>query len=181
MISDASIEQPWGQFAAMSQRTSRLRKVALSALHYSGADSMIAPFTRGLGAILTLRHVSPDKPGAFEPNRDYKVTPHFIVQVIQQVRAAGFEIVSLDEAHFRLVEGDYGRPFVCFAFDDGYRDLYEHAYPIFHRYDLPFAVYIPTDYPDGDGDLSCTNQLGIGQLGISPCRSRDGAGNSVVR
>ena len=48
----------------------------------------------------------------------------FIVQVIQQVRAAGFEIVSLDEAHFRLVEGEYGRPFVCFAFDDGYRDLY---------------------------------------------------------
>jgi len=137
----------------MSQRTNRLRKVALSALHYSGADSMIAPFTRGLGAILTLRHVSPDKPGAFEPNRDFKVTPHFIVQVIQQVRAAGFEIVSLDEAHFRLVEGDYGRPFVCFAFDDGYRDLYEHAYPIFHRYDLPFAVYIPTDYPSGHGEV----------------------------
>ena len=96
----------------MSQGARRLRKVALSALHYSGADSMIAPFTRGVGAILTLNQVSPDKPGAFEPNRDLKVTPEFIVQVIQQVRAAGFEIVSLDEAHFRLVEGEYGRPFV---------------------------------------------------------------------
>ena len=137
----------------MSQGARRLRKVALSALHYSGADSVIAPFTRGVGAILTLHHVAPDKPGAFEPNRDLKVTPEFIVQVIQQVRAAGFEIVSLDEAHFRLVEGEYGRPFVCFAFDDGYRDLIEHAYPIFQRYDLPFAFYVATDYPGGHGEL----------------------------
>jgi peptidoglycan/xylan/chitin deacetylase (PgdA/CDA1 family) len=137
----------------MSQGARRLRKVALSALHYSGADSVIAPFTRGVGAILTLNQVSPDKPGAFEPNRDLKVTPEFIVQVIQQVRAAGFEIVSLDEAHFRLIEGEYGRPFVCFAFDDGYRDLIEHAYPIFQRYDLPFAFYVATDYPSGHGEL----------------------------
>ncbi|HEU4379893.1 MAG TPA: polysaccharide deacetylase family protein [Hyphomicrobiaceae bacterium] len=137
----------------MSQGARRLRKVALSALHYSGADSVIAPFTRGVGAILTLHHVFPGKPGAFEPNRDLKVTPEFIVQVIQQVRAAGFEIVSLDEAHFRLVEGEYGRPFVCFAFDDGYRDLIEHAYPVFGRYDLPFAVYVATDYPSGHGEL----------------------------
>jgi peptidoglycan/xylan/chitin deacetylase (PgdA/CDA1 family) len=114
---------------------------------------MIALFTRGLGAVLMLHHVRPDKPGAFEPNRDLKVTPHFLVQVIQQVRAAGFEIVSLDEAHFRLVEGEYRRPFVCFAFDDGYRDAFEHAYPVFQRYDLPFAVYVPTDYPGGHGEL----------------------------
>jgi peptidoglycan/xylan/chitin deacetylase (PgdA/CDA1 family) len=137
----------------MSRRTSRLRKAALSALHYSGADSMIAPFTRGLGAVLTLHHVTPEKPGAFEPSRDLKVTPNFLVQVIQQVRAAGFEIVSLEEAHFRLVEGEYRRPFVCLAFDDGYQDIFEHAYPILQRYDLPFAVYVPTDYPGGHGEL----------------------------
>ena len=50
------------------------------------------------------------------------------------MRASGFEIVSLDEAHFRLIEGDYGKPFVCFTFDDGYRDNLEYAYPIFKRH-----------------------------------------------
>ena len=29
----------------------------------------------------------------------------------------------------------------------------EYAYPIFKRHELPFAVYVPTDYPDGHGDL----------------------------
>ena len=115
---------------------------------------MIAPFTRGVGAIFTLHHVSPRQARQLRAQpRSCKVTPQFLEQVIQQVRAAGFEIVSLDEAHFRLVEGEYGRPFVCFTFDDGYRDNLEHAYPIFQRYDLPFAIYVPTDYPDGHGEL----------------------------
>jgi peptidoglycan/xylan/chitin deacetylase (PgdA/CDA1 family) len=137
----------------MSRRTQKLRRAALSVLHYSGADGLLGLFRRGLGAVLMLQHVAPDKPGAFEPNRGLKVTPEFLSQTIQQVRAAGFEIVSLDEAHFRLVEGEYRHPFVCFAFDDGYRSVIEHAYPVFQSYDLPFAVYIATDYPDGHGEL----------------------------
>jgi hypothetical protein len=137
----------------MSRRTTRILKAVLSTLHYSGADSMIAPFTRGIGAIFMLHHVNPEKPGRFEPNRILKITPQFLELVIRQVRQSGFEIVSLDEAHFRLIEGDYGKPFVCFTFDDGYRDNLEHAYPIFKRHNLPFAVYVPTDYADGRGDL----------------------------
>jgi|SoiMethySBSTD1v2_1073268.scaffolds.fasta_scaffold09601_13 peptidoglycan/xylan/chitin deacetylase (PgdA/CDA1 family) len=137
----------------MSRRTTRLLKAGLSALHFSGADSVIAPFTRGIGAVFMLHHVNPEKPARFEPNRILRVTPQFLELVIRQVRRSGFEIVSLDEAHFRLIEGDYGRPFVCFTFDDGYRDNLEHAYPIFKRHQLPFAIYIPTDYADGRGDL----------------------------
>jgi peptidoglycan/xylan/chitin deacetylase (PgdA/CDA1 family) len=137
----------------MSRRTTKILKAVLSTLHYSGADSMIAPFTRGIGAIFMLHHISPDKPGRFEPNRILKVSPDFLELVIRQVRASGFEIVSLDEAHFRLIEGNYGKPFVCFTFDDGYRDNFEHAYPIFKRHNLPFAIYVPTDYADGHGDL----------------------------
>ena len=41
------------------------------------------------------------------------------------------------------------RPFACFTFDDGYRDNREHAYPVFKRLNLPFAIYIPTAYAEG--------------------------------
>jgi peptidoglycan/xylan/chitin deacetylase (PgdA/CDA1 family) len=136
----------------MSRRTTFL-KAMLSALHYSGADTMIAPLTRGIGAIFMLHHVRPEKPSSFEPNRILKVTPDFLEQVITQVTRSGFEIVALDKAHFRLIEGDYGTPFVCFTFDDGYRDNLEYAYPIFKRHGLPFAIYVPTEYADGSGDL----------------------------
>jgi hypothetical protein len=105
----------------MSRRSTKLLKAVLSTLHYTGADSVIAPFTRGIGAILMLHHVRPDQPDTFEPNRILKVTPDFLEQAIRQVRVSGFEVVSLDEAHFRLIEGQHKKPFVCFTFDDGYR------------------------------------------------------------
>jgi peptidoglycan/xylan/chitin deacetylase (PgdA/CDA1 family) len=114
---------------------------------------MIAPLTRGIGAIFMLHHVGPEKPSSFEPNRILKVTPEFLEEVMSQVTGSGFEIVSLDEAHFRLIEGDYGKPFICFTFDDGYRDNLEYAYPIFKRHKVPFAVYVPTEFADGSGDL----------------------------
>jgi peptidoglycan/xylan/chitin deacetylase (PgdA/CDA1 family) len=136
----------------MSRRTTFL-KAMLSALHYSGAGAMIAPLTRGIGAIFMLHHVRPEKPSSLEPNRILNVTPDFLDQVIIQVIESGFEIVSLEEAHFRLIEGNYGKPFVCFTFDDGYRDNLEYAYPIFKRHNLPFAIYVPTEYVDGYGDL----------------------------
>ena len=52
----------------MSRRTTKFLKAVLSALHYSGADSMIAPFTRGIGAIFMLHHVQPGaSPAASSP------------------------------------------------------------------------------------------------------------------
>ena len=56
--------------AAMSRRTTRILKAVLSALHYSGADSMIAPFTRGIGAIFMLHHISPQQA------RQVRAQPH---------------------------------------------------------------------------------------------------------
>src|SRR5262249_57836608 len=137
----------------MSRRTTSLLKAVLSTMHYSGADSIIAPLTRGIGAVFMLHHVRPEKCGRFEPNRILKITPPFLEAAIRQVCACGFEIVSLDEMHFRLIEGEYRKPFVAFTFDDGYRDNLEYAYPIFKRHQLPFAIYVPTEYADGYGDL----------------------------
>ncbi len=73
----------------MSRRTTNILKAVLSAMHYSGADSMIAPLTRGIGAIFMLHHTSPAKPGKFEPNRILRISPQFLELVIRQVRASG--------------------------------------------------------------------------------------------
>ncbi|MEL6375317.1 MAG: polysaccharide deacetylase family protein [Pseudomonadota bacterium] len=137
----------------MSRRSTAMFKMALSALHYTGADGLMAPLTRGVGVIFTLHNVVPQRPGRFEPNRILKITPEFLETAITQVQATGFDVVSLDEAHYRLCEGEHSRPFACFTFDDGYRDNYLHAYPVFQKHQLPFAVYVPTDYPDGKGEL----------------------------
>jgi peptidoglycan/xylan/chitin deacetylase (PgdA/CDA1 family) len=128
-------------------------KVAMSALHYTWAGDLLSPLTRGVGVIFTLHRVRPGHPAAFGPNRILEVSPEFLDETIDVVLSRGFDILPLDEVHARLGEGDFDRPFASFTFDDGYRDNAEHAYPIFRRRGLPLAIYVPTDFPDGKGDL----------------------------
>lgn len=137
----------------MSRKSTNILKAALKTMHYSGLDRMMAPMARGVGMIFMLHQVTPGEPAEFEPNRILQVTPEFLDAVITQVKESGFDIVSLDEAYCRMREGEYDRPFACFTFDDGYKDNAEFAYPIFRKHNAPFAIYVPTDFPDGRGDL----------------------------
>lgn len=137
----------------MSRRGTGFLKAALSALHYTGTGRLLEPLTRGVGVIFMLHRVRVHAEAASGPNRILEVTPEFLEDTICLVRELGFDVVSLDELHARMASGDFDRPFAAFTFDDGYRDNLEVAYPIFKRHGLPFAVYVPTDYPDGTGDL----------------------------
>jgi peptidoglycan/xylan/chitin deacetylase (PgdA/CDA1 family) len=137
----------------MSRRSTKLFKAALSALHYTGADGLIAPFTSGNGVIFMLHQVTPDAPRDFDPNRILKVTPEFLESVIVQVRQSGFDIIALDDVPERLKAPAGSRPFAVFTLDDGYKDNRDFAYPVFKRHDVPFTVYVASDFADGRGDL----------------------------
>ncbi len=132
---------------------STLVKAGLEALYFTGAHNFMRPYCRGLGAIFTLHHVRQQKRDAFQPNKILEITPHFLGEVIEKVRSSGYDIVSLDEVHRRLIEPEKGSPFVCFTFDDGYRDNLQVAYPILKRHGVPMAVYVTTSYSDHNGEL----------------------------
>jgi peptidoglycan/xylan/chitin deacetylase (PgdA/CDA1 family) len=57
-----------------------------------------------------------------------------------------FRFVSLDEigAHIRSGE-PFDEPVAAITFDDGYQDVYEHAFPILARKGIPAAVFVVTD------------------------------------
>ncbi|MGH6770831.1 MAG: polysaccharide deacetylase family protein [Xanthobacteraceae bacterium] len=125
----------------------------LETLYFSGANMFMRPWVRGVGVILTLHHVRPERPEQFQPNRLLEVTPDFFERVVRYLRRRELDLVSLDEMHRRMVEGDFRRRFVCITIDDGYRDTLHWAYPILKRYQAPFAVYVATSFPDRLGEL----------------------------
>jgi peptidoglycan/xylan/chitin deacetylase (PgdA/CDA1 family) len=111
------------------------------------------PFVSGIGAILTLHHVRPPRPDRFQPNQLLEVTPRFLEIVVRKLRRSGLDLISLDEMHRRLGEGDFKRRFACVTIDDGYRDTLQWACPILKAHQIPFCVYIPTSFPDRIGEL----------------------------
>jgi peptidoglycan/xylan/chitin deacetylase (PgdA/CDA1 family) len=127
-------------------------RAGLETLYFSGAHALMRPFVGGIGAILTLHHVRPRRPDAFQPNQLLEITPRFLEKVVRKLRRQ-LDLISLDEMHRRLSEGDFKRRFVCVTIDDGYRDTLQWAYPILKAQEVPFAVYVPTSFPDRIGEL----------------------------
>jgi peptidoglycan/xylan/chitin deacetylase (PgdA/CDA1 family) len=125
----------------------------LESLYFTGAHYFLKPLLGGVGAILTVHHVRPARKGRFQPNRMFEVKPRFFNRVVRYLRRSKRDLVSLDEMHRRLVEGDFSRRFACLTFDDGYRDTLQAAYPILKKEGVPFAVYVATSFPDRLGEL----------------------------
>lgn len=125
----------------------------LEALYFSGLHRLMRPLVGGVGVILTLHHVRPPRREAFQPNRLLEVTPVFFERLLRRLKRSRLDVVSLDEMHRRFITGEFKRRFVCITFDDGYKDLKQWAWPLLRKYEMPFAVYIATSFPDRLGEL----------------------------
>lgn len=128
-------------------------RTGLETLYVTGLHHWMRPFVGGVGSILTLHHVRPPRKEAFQPNRLLEVTPIFFEAVLRRLKRSRIDVITLDEMHRRFIENDFKRRFVCITFDDGYKDLARWAHPLLKKYELPYALYIPTSFPDRIGEL----------------------------
>jgi peptidoglycan/xylan/chitin deacetylase (PgdA/CDA1 family) len=131
--------------------------LAFRAMAAVRADRWGRGLAQGVGAILMLHHVRPFAPRGFAPNRLLEVTPGFLDRALTLIRTEGYDIVSLDEALFRLEQARTTtkpqRFFVTLTFDDGYRDNVEEAWPVLARHKAPWTMYVTPGFADGTASL----------------------------
>ena len=132
---------------------SNIIRAGFDALYFSGAHFLLRPILAGVGVILMLHHVRPARADPFQPNRHLEVTPEFLRTTLAHVRDLGLDIISLEEMHRRMRAREFSRRFVCFTFDDGYRDNRDFALPVMRAFDAPFAVYAAGEFADGSGQF----------------------------
>ncbi|MGE0231257.1 MAG: polysaccharide deacetylase family protein [Flavobacteriaceae bacterium] len=128
-------------------------KAGLNGLYMTGAHLWLGPATRGRGTVFTLHHVRPDSGDPFSPNRVLEITPDFLDRTLKRLRKAGIDLVSLEEAHRRIVSDKPERRFAAFTLDDGYRDNLEHAAPVFRSNECPYTIFVVTALPDGQLEM----------------------------
>jgi peptidoglycan/xylan/chitin deacetylase (PgdA/CDA1 family) len=61
-----------------------------------------------------------------------------------------YRYVSLDELGSRLESGAGTEGLAAVSFDDGYRDVYENAFPLLRRKGIPAAIFVVTDLLGSD-------------------------------
>lgn len=99
----------------------------------------------------------------YPANRDLEITSDYLEHLIQRYREKGYNFVSID----CLVRSKciLPRKLVNISFDDGFADVYENAFPVFKRYNIPFTIYLTTGFPDYKADLWW---LQMEHLGFTP-------------
>jgi peptidoglycan/xylan/chitin deacetylase (PgdA/CDA1 family) len=137
----------------MKQFRNNVIRAGLEVLYYTGAHHLLRPIFSGVGAVFMLHHVRPGRDAEFQPNHHLEITPEFLRATLEHLRSCDIDLLSLDEIHQRLIERNFSRRFASFTFDDGYRDSRDFALPVMREFEVPFTVYVASDFAQGIGGL----------------------------
>lgn len=115
---------------------------------------LFEPFYSGIGHILLFHRILPmQKQPRISNHLGLEITPRQLEQTIYFYQKNDFDFLSLDEFYKRIKQNNLKKKFVVFTFDDGYKDNLTFAYPIFKKYNIPFTIYITTNFPDKEAIL----------------------------
>jgi peptidoglycan/xylan/chitin deacetylase (PgdA/CDA1 family) len=137
---------------------STLLRTCFDVLHYSGAAAVLKPFFAGAGVVFCLHRVMPGGgvENGFAPNANLAISPQFLSDIIQLVKARGYDLIHLHEVGARL-SSPQAKPFAVFTLDDGYLDNLVHAMPVFRKQRCPFTVFVAPHITDGKCEMWWSN------------------------
>lgn len=92
-----------------------------------------------------------DKRSDYPSNRELELTTDYLESLILKHIAEGFSFVTIDS----ILQGTsiFPQKRINISFDDGFKDVYTNAFPIFRKYHIPFTLYLSTDFPEGKADI----------------------------
>jgi peptidoglycan/xylan/chitin deacetylase (PgdA/CDA1 family) len=74
------------------------------------------------------------------------VPPALFAEQMRALHETGIRVVPLTELAGQVASALDGRHQVAITFDDGFRSVYEHAFPVLQRYGFPATVFVVADY-----------------------------------
>ena len=102
----------------------------------------------GMASIIALHRVGEADPSKLSVNEEMKISPAVLENLILELKARGYQFISIEALWRHLLEGRSTGKSIVFTLDDGYLDNYTHAYPLFKKHSVPFTVYLTSSFPD---------------------------------
>jgi peptidoglycan/xylan/chitin deacetylase (PgdA/CDA1 family) len=118
-----------------------------TALHWSGAARPLGAVAgwRSTPPVITYHRVVADFAAEVRHTMPATLVSRAMLEAHLEWLGRRFRLVSLDDLRSHLEDGGTGtRPMAAITFDDGYRDVYEHAFPLLKRRGIPAAIFVVT-------------------------------------
>jgi peptidoglycan/xylan/chitin deacetylase (PgdA/CDA1 family) len=121
-------------------------------LVYSFSDavrltSLIALRYGGCGSILMLHRLTANFDNVVQ--RSLYCSVDLLEHLIKELRRCDYDIISMSDIISRI-QLRRSKRFIAITFDDGYRDNFDLALPIFRRHGIPFTIFVTS------GMVRCT-------------------------
>lgn len=110
-----------------------------------------AKFRNSVGYVFMLHRVSDIEPNKLFPNENMKVSPAYLDNFIRQTKNR-FNIISISEIE-KYLQTPQKKKFIVFTMDDGYKDNFTEALPVFKKYNVPFTIFAATNFPEKNAVL----------------------------
>ena len=117
----------------------------------TGLKRKISHFLHPIQGEIWCLHRVVDIRSEYHSNRELEITPDYLEDLIRKHKAEGFRFVSIDA--MLGLKSITPKKRISISFDDGFRDIYTKAFPIFKKHKIPFTVYLTTDFPEGKADI----------------------------
>jgi peptidoglycan/xylan/chitin deacetylase (PgdA/CDA1 family) len=108
---------------------------------------LLGSMYKGLGQIIVLHRIIPKLKKERLRNTGIEITEEHLEQLIIFFQKRKYDFITLDELPDYLKRKTKNK-FVVFTLDDGYVDNLTNAYPIFMKFNVPFTIYVTTNFPD---------------------------------
>jgi peptidoglycan/xylan/chitin deacetylase (PgdA/CDA1 family) len=136
-VSRSSVHLRWRLKSALASTISRARDCGLASTLARGADRPL---------VLGYHRVVEDFGAAARTEMPSMLISSRMFERHLDCIGRHFTFVTLDEIGQHIAGGRrFERPVAAVTFDDGYRDVYENAFPVLKRKGIPGAVFVVTD------------------------------------
>ena len=102
-----------------------------------------------IGGILMLHSIEKVDDEALWINERLKISPETLERMVVYGRKHGCTFVSINDVYDILKGKKKARKFIAITIDDGYRNIYENAFPVFKKLNVPFNVNLTTNMMNG--------------------------------
>lgn len=103
-------------------------------------------FNRPYGVVLMLHRIGSSEPSRLPCLSELNVSVDRLQRFVDAKRSK-YDFVSLDEVKARMSDKSLRKhPFLCFTFDDGFRDNLTYGLPFFEKNEIPFSVFLTVSF-----------------------------------
>ena len=76
-------------------------------------------------------------------------SPRIFTEQIRALSQLDADVVNIEEVARRRNDRGSAKPAIAITFDDGFSNVYEHAFPVLCHYGFPGTIFLVTDYCGG--------------------------------